>query len=586
MPKSSLADAISQSSGRLQIGRSLDFSGVFETLGATSSDRITHFGASSGADASGSFKTEEISGLSLQSEGQWVTDQSLKLVKLRMTTFGSCPYEYQDPQTGETQIAMAVDNTWSTKGDTETQMGFFSSGCGFPRQITSSTISTLENKFGASAPIKAGVAIMLDMGRAYLKRFFQDPTFSWNDRDIGILQSRGLLQAEIIFPTSSSGGKRIVLPVIDNGGNGGSIAYRLDFTLPTHSLPEMIGICGHYIVVDSADGKGKKKLFQDYKAPFSGKIDEKTSAIAGLTVSSLNKMISNGQMSAYQNTKDVDVYCRLFVRPEDKSKAEQMLGHAIPEAFTQVNGSASFMNATAAIESSTEVSSLSGTGSQIRNQIAERYQNKIPTTFSSSSDNKLLNYDKTHASMKSNVTKFALVTVPWPVDCSNRPENCDGYTGIKEFSNLSKLRSGSYSKEELDSFVQEYNSRGRVKIKVNPDFQDVIQSWFNDVYKVYGNDIMLALPPLCKISCVYRQKSSTAANSRHLWAAAIDFDAEHEKYASKSDASALNDAMSTSILKAEQERLMKPLLEISNHYNVKWGGNFSKIVDYMHFQWF
>lgn len=582
MPESDLISAISSSSGRVAIGKGIDYSGVFEVLGADTVKRATVIGDSSanGVQAQGNSQYENgtIDNINFGMNGNWGTDTQYKLVKLRLGAFGGAPYEANE------KVFIASDPSGH---DLNQGAG---NGFIFPNEFNVDRIEALGTS-SQGVECRGGISINASMGQAWLSKFIGDNmvSFSEGGNEFQTLMDKYLIHAEIVFKTGANSGERIVMAVIPGDRITNEDQFRAAVT----------AIC----CADSIIERGGLKLFVEDNKQIYGNTDNKLivpytydnkkGVISGLSVSKLQELASSNKLGGslqYKFTQP-DIFVRFFITEENYSSACAVIGKQIPPDIKQVNGSAAVQRVTSSVNAG-DVEAYSGS-TQVE-EIWNRIKDK-PLSFSGNAD--LCKYPRgpraiyrnAHQGEKCNVQEIGQVTIPWPcyVRCLNHinagkrwPGVVGGYCGPKEFFNggagaSSKIRARKFTSDELKRIEEQYNAAGKVKLMVNGKFEALLQAWFNDIAAFYGSDIMVLLPPMCCITGEYSVKHAT--NSAHRFAMGFDFDYDNEPYAAKPP--------STSIFWKERDRIMKPLREITKHYKMRWGGEspWGGKYDLMHF---
>lgn len=327
MAKSSLT-TLTQTDGMVEFGRLSAFN-AFEVLGSKSEfyGRISQIGNSpvGGLMSETQIIPDDYSttdmNLNLQTNGNWVIDQNLKLMKVRMTAFGGTPFINKDDK-----LCIATDKE-CTNINAQVKNGII-----FPNTIDSDTIGFLGNR--QNGDVLAGIYLNPSTGQEWFDKFFQG--FSSGGQEYVKLLGAGLLHAEVVFENGPSSARRFVMKVVQGPVYSENDKFRCGITAISCGDPNMqkVGI--------ALKCQGYGQLYKDNKTtlPENYTYNFKNGQVMGLNLKKLAALVDSKPIEAslsYEYTQ-AHAYVRLFILPENQSKATTLLGVPIPEDLTKTNG--------------------------------------------------------------------------------------------------------------------------------------------------------------------------------------------------------------------------------------------------------
>lgn len=233
MPQSDLAKMIENTDGKIALGTSIDYSGVFEVLGNNYEQRISFIGEGQESVKVNSTKTiseNEMSNITFAVDGIWLKDDNLKMVTLGLVLYGNSPYKR------ESDIIIALDP--NKNNNDLTSQGMVGTTASFPRKLDDDTIQAIENRV-QSKDVRAGLCVSRELFNEYYTRYFPNDNFSSSkDTDFDNLVSQGLLWAEVLWKTSESGGSVYKFPVLGEYVLPSSSKAMLKFPACLSCIPE------------------------------------------------------------------------------------------------------------------------------------------------------------------------------------------------------------------------------------------------------------------------------------------------------------------------------------------------------------
>lgn len=326
MPESDLKSMIDSSSGRLLIGRSIDYSGVFEVLGSDADRRIEVIGQDGQSNGSSGGQEriidDELQNMTFTVDGIWVKDNKLKLVKMGLVLYGNAPYLKDE------KYCLACDP--STANDNMHSQGFVGKTISFPKALKEDLITALENK---DTEVRAGICISPNLADEYMKRYFPPDNFSqWNSGDFQKLIDNNLVYGEVIWKTSDSGGKVYKLPILD--------VYSLPLEQSAFlKFPACLAALTQYNQVGIKLQIGNEQIY-DTNTPIPQQLKyDWQSGKTGVTTSVIKQWSqrSDGKVDPYKPLNNSAVFVRFFGKNE--SEVKNALGHNVSKEFFDTLGS-------------------------------------------------------------------------------------------------------------------------------------------------------------------------------------------------------------------------------------------------------
>ena len=275
----------------------------------------------------------------VQTDGDFITDQSLKQAYIPMTVFQSFPVKLPDgTYTMVSDQTSTADGAGTNLGGLAVSLNGGIAGC--PDGFNESILNGMKDKV---PNFKVGASCSTKFGTQYLKYFY--PDVQWGERDFGKLKSRLLLCAEVVCPISSTEGKPIRIKMCDEG--------------PCHknAIDVMGAFCmlSNYADIFKVYGKinGKNENIDNttYQFPFKDAgYDYVKGEIPGYGPEGMLQLKQNVKVttafSRYggstkggetNNIGHAMTRVRFFVDPSQKADAEKLLGHPIPDEFCKTN---------------------------------------------------------------------------------------------------------------------------------------------------------------------------------------------------------------------------------------------------------
>lgn len=316
MAKSSLLDTMGAVDGVVSFGRRADLSGVFDVLGSSRIKIMGQIGESTMSNLS----PEDLINLVFTTDGNWVTDENLKLVRTGSMFLGGIVYEYDG------KIRVANDE----KCPATIQSGLLDETIVFPGVVNEEVITAMENK--STGDIMCGFAVPSDLIDEYVSRFYTDFTEWTPKKDAYSLRKAGQIQAEVIFKTGTSTGKVWVFPVIGFFNSQGAgmqyIVYPSSYMAALDEMKKM-----NIYVSD-----GGTRLFEGKSKVFPGFVYDASTGKTSVRPKDIrNKVqdIDTDHTGVLRGTFP-DVFIRFVLK--NKAESEKAIGKNIPDAFFQKNG--------------------------------------------------------------------------------------------------------------------------------------------------------------------------------------------------------------------------------------------------------
>ncbi len=275
----------------------------------------------------------------VQTDGDFITDQSLKQAYIPMTVFQSFPVKLPDGT-----YTMVSDHTG--KGDDAgTNLGGLAvslnrgiAGC--PDNFNKSILNGMKDKV---PNFKVGASCSTKFGTQYLKYFY--PDVQWGVNDFGTLKNRLLLCAEVVCPISSTEGKPIRIKMCDEG------PWHVNAIDIMGAFCMLSNYADIFKVYGTINGKEEKLDNTTYQFPCKDAgYDYVKGEIPGYGPEKMLEYSENvKETAAFSNyhgsTKGGETNrlghsmtrVRFFVDPSQKADAEKLLGHSIPDEFCKTN---------------------------------------------------------------------------------------------------------------------------------------------------------------------------------------------------------------------------------------------------------
>lgn len=602
MPKSSLQDIVGVD-GLVQVARNLDYKIVFDTLGTKTESygRITQIGMGPNGQQSGyldqrwadDYNTSELNGLDLKVDGNWVIDKSLKLVNVRLSLVGGAPYKDKDDK-----ACIGADPS-NDNINAKEMNGFI-----FPNVVNDDFVKYIKG-VRDDASLMGGISLNGKVGQEWFAKFFDG--FSEDGTEYLKLVKANALNAEVIFEKNSTTSTRFVFKVIKSDSMSDTDQYRASLTAINCGDPNLRNVGFNLCTESGVEIYGNQnKYFGSYS------YNTKTGKLGNLGIDSLSSNFKDANVERYK-FKQPSAFIRLFVLEENRAAAEKAIGKTLPEDLLKTNGTKLVQQVITDIGESHAYSNLK------LDELRVKYAGKKITPSGKPAQMTLAQFKSQNkkAVYTLNMDDLVWVSIPYPCNVQHVYKgNVSGgmriissYTGIKEFIHPSgynasseRLRNREFTDEEIARFCQEYRSNGGCKILMNKYCAASAQAFFNDLGNFFGDDIILALPSMCAITCCYAKREG--AKGVHPWAYGIDFDYGHEPV-SPNPKIITNDNRNCNRTKHEgvqrgwpsilwteykiDNGFMKPVVELIHHYKMRWGGlqpwHGVGGYDLMHFDW-
>lgn len=571
MGKSSLADMLNHD-GQVLFSRLASFGNVFDVLGTKSElyGRVAQIGNSpvgqgGTVEIPDDYTTKTLN-VDIQVNGNWVVDEKLKLMVVRLTAFGGAPYI-----DNEKRLSVAIDKEFQSI-NAQTMDGFI-----YPNKFDSDFVSHISSS-RTNHDLKGGICVSDSTGEEWFRKFM--PSMNGAESLYGKLVRAGLLNAELVF-MAKPGNMRFVFKVVQGPQFGQNDKFRCGIT----AISTMDSMLREHGICISTDGKNIVYSSDSFDEPVKYSYDFKTGKIGNLNLNTVAKLCDSNKEGGYYSYsyKQEQAYVRFFVLPEKKLEAEQVLGQSLPEELTKTNG------ITVTYNSPTQIGNLTSWSGRKLEELKQLYANKNPSI-----SGKIGTYP---VARRTEPIEYGEVTIPWP--CYVRPSNSGindtlvtSYQGVKAFYNgasgvAKKVKNRELTEEEINSYINEYKTHGPVKIKMHKDVAEYVQAAFNDIFNYYGSDIIVAVPSATCITSVKRDNGSIKS-SAHNTGRAIDFDYDGEPNSNKNDNREVPEGSISDFWNRKNDTT-KAFLAIMEAHGSLWGGKTKTFnagaPDYMHFQW-